>query len=219
MSTTTRSSAQRSRPTSPYDDDVVETQEEAPGFDHEEDPEVSFHPHQVPQLSPHPVGQPLPAAGMYMPYIEGLHMDWRVNDHLYHRFLKWHLKYENILECELAALPEHQQCKKVIAWSRDYGMDQYVSWNLSSNELTLDTIWGKYDEYCKPQSNEVWARFDVLMSFRQRNCSMDEWYNAMQAQVNLSKYPPETAKILHGDIFWFFLKDEDLCPGPSVMVV
>ena len=44
-------------------------------------------------------------------------MDWTVNDGLYHRFLKWHLKCENILECELAALPERQQCKKVIAWS------------------------------------------------------------------------------------------------------
>ena len=31
----------------------------------------------------------------------------------------------------------------------------------------------------------------------------------MQAQVNLAKYPPETAKILHRDIFWFFLKDEE----------
>ena len=38
---------------------------------------------------------------------------------------------------------------------------------------------------------------------------MDEWYNAIQAQVNLAKYPPETAKILHYDIFCFFLKDED----------
>ena len=47
------------------------------------------------------------------------------------------------------------------------------------------------------------------MSFRQGNCSMDEWYNAMQVQVNLAKYPQETAKILHRDIFWFFLKDED----------
>ena len=47
------------------------------------------------------------------------------------------------------------------------------------------------------------------MSFRQGNCSIDEWYNAVQAQVNLAKYTPETAKILHRDIFWFFLKDED----------
>ena len=69
-------------------------------------------------------------------------MDWRVNDALYHPFLKWHLNYENILECELAALPECQKCKKVIAWSEDFGMDQYVSWGLSNEDLNLDTIWG-----------------------------------------------------------------------------
>ena len=49
----TRSSAQRSRPSSPYDDDAVATQEEPTSSDHEEDPEVSFHPHQP--LPPHPV--------------------------------------------------------------------------------------------------------------------------------------------------------------------
>ena len=48
MSTTTRSCTQTSRATSPYDDDVVDTQEETLGSDHEEDPEVSFHPRQVP---------------------------------------------------------------------------------------------------------------------------------------------------------------------------
>ena len=36
-------------------------------------------------------------------------------------------------------------------------------------ELTLDAIWGKYEEYCKPQSNEVCARFNLLMSFHQDN--------------------------------------------------
>ena len=96
-------------------------------------------------------------------------------------------------------------------------MDQYVSWNLSSDELTLETIWGKYKNYCKPQSNEVWARFDLLMSFRQGNYSIDKWYNAILVQVNLAKYPPETAKMLHRDIFWFFLKMKISCPGPSVL--
>ena len=62
-----------------------------------------FDPHQP--LPPQPVGQLLLVAGIYMPYIEGPHMDWTVNDHLYHRFLKWHLKCKNILECKLVALP------------------------------------------------------------------------------------------------------------------
>ena len=146
---------------------------------------------------------------MFMPYIEGPKMDWTVNDGLYHRFLKWHLKCENILECELAALPERQQCKKVIAWSGDFGMDQYVSWGLPTDQLTLEIIWGKFEDFCKPQSNEVHARFDLLTSFWQGNRSVDEWYNAVQAQVNLAKYPPETAKILQRDIFRFFLHDEE----------
>ena len=59
------------------------------------------------------------------------------------------------------------------------------------------------------QSNEVRPPFDLLTSFRQGSRSVEEWYNAVQAQVNLTKCPPETAKILHCDIYWFFLHDEE----------
>ena len=65
-------------------------------IDQEPDPEVSFHPSRAQQAIPN----------MFMPYIEGPKMDWTVNDALYHRVLKWCLKCENILECELAVLPE-----------------------------------------------------------------------------------------------------------------
>ena len=176
------------------------SQEELPSSDQESDTEVTFNP-------PRPQLQVVPS--MFMPYIEGPKMDWTVNDGLYHRFLKWRLKCENILECELVALPERQQCKKVIAWSGDFGMDQYVSWGLPTDQLTLEIIWGKFEDFCKPQSNEVCTRFDLLTSFWQGNRSVNEWYNAVQAQVNLAKYPPETAKILQRDIFWFFLHDEE----------
>ena len=138
-----KSSAQRSRSPSESEEEVIESNEELPNSEHEEDHEVSFHPHHVLQTPPNPAGQPPVSAGMYMPYIKGPCMDWTVNDNLYHRFLKWHRQCKNILECEPAALPEHQQCKKVIAWSGDCSMGQYVSWNLPSNELTLDAIWGK----------------------------------------------------------------------------
>ena len=209
MANRSKNSAQRSRSPSQSAEEVIESQEELLNSEHEEDLEGSFHPCHVPAAPSNPAGQPPMATGMYMPYIEGPCMDWMVNDNLYYRFLKWCLKCKNILECKLAALPECQQCKKVIAWSSDCGMDQYVSWNLPSSRLTLDTIWGKYEEYCKPQSNEVRARFDLLTSFCQGNRSVDEWYNAIQAQVNLARYPQETAKILHRDIFWFFLREED----------
>ena len=175
------------------------SQDEQSSSEQVADPEITFH---------HP-RQPQPVPSMFMPYIEGPKMDWTVNNGLYHRLLKWCLKCENILECEPAALPEIQQCKKVIAWSGNFGMGQYVSWGLPTEQLTLDTIWGTFEEFCKPQSNEVHARFDLLTSFRQESRSVDEWYYTVPAQLNLAKYPPETAKILHGDIFWFSLRDEE----------
>ena len=78
---------------------------------------------------------------MYMSYIEGPKMDWTVNDGLYHRFLKWKLKCENILDFELAMLPDSKKCNKVIAWSSDISLNQYVSWYLPADELNFDTIW------------------------------------------------------------------------------
>ena len=86
--------------------------------------------------------------------------------------------------------PEKQQCKKVIAWSGDFGMDQYVSWSLLKEELNLETIWESFEELCKLQSNEVRAHFDLLTSFHQGNKSRDEWYNTAQGHVNLASYPP-----------------------------
>ena len=160
-------------------------------------------------MSFHPVVSPNNIPTMFMPYIEGPQMNWTVNDGLYHRFLKWHLKCKTILDYELANLPTKQKCQKVITWSGDFGMDLYVSWNIPKEDLTLDAIWTKFEEFSKPQTNKVRAHFDLLTSFRQGSRNVDKWYNAVQAQVNLIKYPPETAKILHHDIFWFFMKDED----------
>ena len=137
-------------------------------------------------------------------------MDWTVNDNLYNRFLKWKLKCENILECELAMLVETRKCEKGIVWSGDFGIDQYVSWCLPPEKLCVDVTWSKFEEFCKLQTNEVRARCDLLTRFRQGDMSVDEWYNAVQAQINLAKYPQETARILHRDIFcFFFLWDEE----------
>ena len=76
-------------------------------------------------------------------------------------------------------LPEPRKCKKVLACCGDFGLDQYVSWNIPSEEITLEVIWKMFEECCKPQANKVRARFDLLTSFRQGEHSVDEWYNAV----------------------------------------
>ena len=70
----------------------IDTQAETSSSGQESDPEVSFHP----TLTSHPTPT------MFMLYIEGPKRNWTMDDGLYHRFLKWHLKCETILDCELA---------------------------------------------------------------------------------------------------------------------
>ena len=81
---------------------------------------------------------PQAQTSMYVPYMEGPKMNWPVDDSLYNRFIKWEIKYENILECELAMLSEAKKCKKVVAWSGDFGIDQYISWDLAPEEICLE---------------------------------------------------------------------------------
>ena len=83
-------------------------------------------------------------------------------------------------------------------------------WCFQPEDLSLDVISSKYEDFSKPQTNEVRARFYLLLSCRQGNRFVEEWYNAVQTQVSLARYPLETANILHRDIFWvFFPKDKE----------
>ena len=52
---------------------------------------------------------------------------------------------------------EQAKMPKVTAWSGDFGMDLYVSWSIPKEELMLDAIWTKFEEFSKPQMNEVRA--------------------------------------------------------------
>ena len=130
--------------TSALTDTEGEASQDASSIHEESEPEQEVYINHTHPHAPQPV-----YTNMYMPYIEGPKMDWMVNDALCHRFLKWKLKCENILECELAVLPECQKCKKVIAWSSHFGMDQYVSWVLSKEDMNLDMIWEKFEDFCK----------------------------------------------------------------------
>ena len=108
---------------------------------------------------------PFQYSGMMVPYVEGPKMNWTVDDAPHTRFIRWKVKCENILDCELAILQESAKGKKVIQWSGDAGLDMYISWALPTTEVTLQTIWSKFEDFCKPQSNAVHAQSDLLTTF------------------------------------------------------
>ena len=91
-------------------------------------------------------------------------MEWTVDDALHSRFIRWRIKSENILHCQLAILQENAKCKQVIQWSADAGLDMYISWNLPKKKSHYRPE-SRFKEFCKPQSNVVCARFNLLTAF------------------------------------------------------
>ena len=143
--------------------------------------------------------------GPMLPHVEGPKMDWTTGNAFHSRSVQCKIKCENIPDCDFSILQKSAKCKKVIQWSGGVGLDMYIPWGLPAADVKLQTIWTKSEEFCKPQSNVVCTRFDLLTSFRQGNRGIDVWYNAVQAHIPLCENPTETATILTRDIFWLFM--------------
>ena len=67
---------------------------------------------------------PFQYSGMMVPYVEGLKMDWTVDDALHSRYIRWKIKCENTLDCELVNLEESAKCKK--KWSKSQEMQDLI---------------------------------------------------------------------------------------------
>ena len=82
MPKTTKSSAQGANQVPLPEEMTPSSQEELSSSDQEPDPDISFQPYRQ--------CQPVPS--MSMPYIEGLKMDWTVDDGFHHRLFKMALE-------------------------------------------------------------------------------------------------------------------------------
>ena len=142
------------------------------------------------------------------PFIQGPSMDWNMDDGLYSRFQTWKISCNLILDSELCELSEVRKVNTLLRWSSDFGIKKLKSWHKEPSQLTLDFIWDEYESYCKPQSNELRARYDVLKKLTQGSLPADDWMTKLQSQLHLCNYQPEMEEILLRDLFLFGLQDE-----------
>ena len=96
----------------------------------------------------------------------------------------------------------------LLRWSGDFHIQQLKSWQKDASDLTLEFLWKEFEAYCKPQSNELHAHYDVLKKLKQARLPCDDWYTKLQTQLHLCNYSAETEKVLLHDLFLFGLEDE-----------
>ena len=80
---------------------------------------------------------------------------------------------------------------------------------LEPSKLSTAVLWSKWEDFCKPQGNELKARYDHLKSFSQAGLYDDERYNTVLKHLATYSYPQVTTSILYKNIFLFGLPDQD----------
>ena len=79
---------------------------------------------------------------------------------------------------------------------------------IEDKDLTLESMWPKFEEHCKPQANELHTHYDLFKQLKQGDKSYDEYYAPVQNQLGLCQYPPKTQYILEWDVFPFTISDQ-----------
>ena len=69
---------------------------------------------------------------------------------------------EVLFKGPLNEVTEAVKCNYMIYWSGDHGMDLVDKWTTEGkindgNKETLNTYWGKFEEYIHPQTNKLIA--------------------------------------------------------------
>ncbi len=117
-------------------------------------------------------------ASVSIPFIEGLRMDWMMNDGLFARFCQWRLGCNLILESEYADVTETQKVNTLLRWTGKSGLKKLESWQKDTKDLTLAFVWDEFENYCKPQVNKLRAHYDLLQ-LRQNGKPCDDWFTVL----------------------------------------
>lgn len=122
---------------------------------------------------------------------KGPSMDWSTDDNLYSRFKMWKQRCELLFTGPMVKIDEEIQCKHLLYWSGEHGMELFNSWDLSADDQKkLKNYWERFENYVKPHSNELIAAWE-LHNLRQGTLSLEEFIAKLRILVKEANYPAE----------------------------
>ena len=78
-----------------------------------------------------------------------------------------------------------ESARHFLRCSGNKGLKIHWTWCLYLGKISTENLSARWEEFYKPQANELWARYDLLKSFSQAGSSGDDWYNQVQKQLAL----------------------------------
>ena len=103
---------------------------------------------------------------------------------------------EVLFKGPLNEVTEAVKCNYMIYWSGDHGMDLVDKWITEGkindgNKETLNTYWGKFEEYIHPQTNKLIAVVELKWLF-QGTMSLEDFHTKAMRLVTQAGYEGDT---------------------------
>ena len=107
-------------------------------------------------------------------------------------YRKWKKQVEVLFKGPLNGVTEAVKCNYVIYWSSDHGMDLVDKWTTEGkindgNKDTLNTYWGKFEEYIHPQTSKLIAVVELKWLF-QGTMSLEDFHTKAMRLVTQAGY-------------------------------
>ena len=116
-------------------------------------------------------------------------MDWTADDGLYSRYKIWKQRCQILFTGPMSKVAEDIQCKYLLYWAGECGLDLFNSWSVNDDEQQLlATYWTGFESFVKPQSNELMAAWE-LHHTKQESLSLEEFIAKLRILVKEANYP------------------------------
>ena len=119
-------------------------------------------------------------------------MDWTNDLRLDEHYRKWKKQVEVLFKGPLNGVTDAVKCNYIIYWNGDHGMDLVDKWTTEGkitdgNKDTLNTYWGKFEEYIHPQTNKLIAVVELKRLF-QGTMSLEDFHTKAMRLVTQAGY-------------------------------
>lgn len=136
-------------------------------------------------------------------------MDWSSPGDLHKRFKLFKQKCQLIFDGPLEEEEEDKKTRLLLLWSGDKGLEIYntATWEDEDEQLKLDPVFKKFEQYTKPRSNQILARYQ-LRCLKQGEMPLEEFITKARTLIDDAGYSGVTKEEMLRDTLIFGINSD-----------
>ena len=116
-------------------------------------------------------------------------LDWNSPGDLHKRFKFFKQKCQLIFDGPMEKQKEEHKARMLLLWAGDKGLEIYntSTWDEEEDNLIVDKIFEKFEQYTKPQSNQILSRYQIRC-LKQGDIPLEEFITKARSLIDEAGY-------------------------------